>query len=74
MFYMDNSYPLINPIVVRQLDAEKDQLWPCKTKHEKLLGPEVPYLSSIGAHMYLPNNTKPDISFVVNLLPKYSSS
>ena len=69
---MDNSHPLSTPMVVRNLDAEKDQFWPCE-KHEKLLGPEVPYLSAIGLLMYLANNTRPEISFAVNLLARYSS-
>ena len=71
-FYMDNSHPLSNPMVVRHLEAEKDQFRP-REKDEKILGPEVPYLSAVGALMYLANNTRPDISFSVNLLARYSS-
>ena len=41
---------------------------------EELIGPEVPYLSVIGALMYLASHTRPDITFVVNLLARYSSS
>ncbi|XP_057248902.1 secreted RxLR effector protein 161-like [Beta vulgaris subsp. vulgaris] len=40
---------------------------------EDILGPEVPYLSAIGALMYLAINTRPDIAFSVNLLARYSS-
>ena len=40
----------------------------------KLLGPEVPYLSAIGALMYLANYTRLDIAFSVNLLARYSSA
>nr|KYP55779.1 Retrovirus-related Pol polyprotein from transposon TNT 1-94 [Cajanus cajan] len=43
-------------------------------KDEEILGPEVPYLSAIGALMYLANYTRPDIAFAVNLLARYSSS
>ncbi|RVW19230.1 Copia protein [Vitis vinifera] len=43
-------------------------------KNEELLGPEVPYLSAIGALMYLANCTRPDIAFSVNLLARYSSA
>ena len=40
----------------------------------KLLGPEVLYLSTIDAFMYLGNNIKPDIAFSVKLLARYNSS
>ncbi|CAA7031777.1 unnamed protein product [Microthlaspi erraticum] len=39
-----------------------------------MLGLEVPYMSAIGALMYLANCTKPDIAFATNLLARYSSS
>ena len=38
------------------------------------MGPEVPYLSAIGALIYLANCTRPDISFSVNMLPRFSYS
>ena len=38
---------------------------------EELLGFEVPYLSAIGALMYLANCTSSDIAFFVNLLARY---
>jgi hypothetical protein len=41
---------------------------------EKILDPEVPYLSAIDALMYLANCTWPDIAFSVNLLARYSSA
>ncbi|RVX04725.1 Retrovirus-related Pol polyprotein from transposon RE1 [Vitis vinifera] len=59
--------------VVRSLDVKNDPFRPCK-KDEELLGPEVPYLSAIGALMYLANCTRPDIAFSVNLLARYSSA
>jgi hypothetical protein len=37
-----------------------------------VLGSKYPYLSVIGALIYLANNTRPDIAFVVNLLVRYS--
>ncbi|KAF3678630.1 60S ribosomal protein L5-1 [Capsicum annuum] len=43
-------------------------------KNEELLSPEIPYLSTIGALMYLANTTRPDIPFSVNLLARYSSA
>ena len=60
-------------MVVRSLDVKKDPFRP-RESDEELLGPEVPYLSAIGALMYLAGHTRPDISFAVNLLARYSSS
>ena len=61
-FYMDNAHPLNSPMVVRFLEVDKDPFCP-KEENEKLLGPEVPYLSAIGVLMYLANCTRPDIAF-----------
>ncbi|CAM8902188.1 unnamed protein product [Rhodiola kirilowii] len=72
-FNMDKAHPLSTPMVVRSLSIEKDPFRP-RSNDEEILGPEVPYLSAIGALMYLANNTRPDISFAVNLLARYSSS
>ncbi|KAL0307775.1 UNVERIFIED_CONTAM: Retrovirus-related Pol polyprotein from transposon TNT 1-94 [Sesamum angustifolium] len=72
-FYMDKSHPLSTPMVVRSLDVKKDPFRP-RESDEELLGPEVPYLSAIGALMYLANHTRPDITFAVNLLARYSSA
>ena len=49
---------------------KNDSFRPCE-KSEELLVPEVPYLSAIGALMYLANYTHLDIAFSVNLLVKY---
>ena len=70
---MDNAHPLNSPMVVRSLEVDKDPFRP-KEENEKLLGPEVPYLSAIGALMYLANCTRLDIAFSVNLLARYSSA
>nr|CAN69007.1 hypothetical protein VITISV_040724 [Vitis vinifera] len=72
-FYMDKVHPLSSPIVVRSLDMKKDSFRSCE-KNEELLGPKIPYLSGIGALMYLANCTRLDIAFSVNLLAKYSSA
>src|SRR6266540_6402679 len=66
-FNMDKSYSSKTPMVVRSLDMNKDQFRP-RDENEELLGPEVPYLSTIGALMYIANCTRPDIAFEVNLL------
>ena len=70
---MDKTHPLNIPMEVRSLDVKKDIFRP-RDNNEELLGPEVPYLSAIGALMYLANNTRPYIAFSVNLLARYSSS
>ena len=72
-FYIDKVHPVNSPMVVRSLEVDKDPFRP-KEENEKLLGPEVPYLSTIGALMYLANCTRPDIAFSVNLLARYSSA
>ncbi|KAL5549686.1 hypothetical protein UlMin_004917 [Ulmus minor] len=59
-------------MIVRTLDVNKDPSRPQKN-NEEILVPEVPYLSAIGALMYLANYTRPDIAFFVNLLARYSS-
>ena len=72
-FCIDEVHPLSTPMVVRSLDVKKDPFRP-QEKDEEILGSEVPYLSAIGALMYLANTTRPDIAFVVNLLARYSSA
>ena len=72
-FNMDKAYPSKTPMVVRSLDRDKDPFRP-KGDDEEVLGPEFPYLSAIGALMYLANCTRPDISFAVNLLARFSAS
>jgi hypothetical protein len=72
-FNMDKSYPIKTPMVVRSLDIEKDSFRPWEEEDE-ILGSQVPYLSAIGALMYLANNTRPDIEFVVNLLARHSAA
>ena len=71
-FNMNKSYPSKTPMVVRSLEMEKDQFRP-QEEGEEILGPEVPYLSAIGALMYLANSTRPDIAFAVNLLARHSA-
>ena len=68
---MDKTHPLSSPMIVRSLDVKKDPFRHCE-RGEELLGPEVPYLSVIGALMYLANCTRPHIYFSFNLLAKYS--
>ena len=69
---MDKAHPLSSPMVVHLLDVKKDPFRPCEMG-EELLGPEVPYLSVIGALLYLANCTRLDIAFFVKLLARYNS-
>jgi len=72
-FNMSECHPLKTHMVVRSLEVDKDLFRP-KEGDEKILGPKVPYLSAIGALMYLANYTRLDIAFAVNLLAKYSAA
>ncbi|KAG8503149.1 hypothetical protein CXB51_000953 [Gossypium anomalum] len=71
-FYMDKAHPITTPMVVRSLDLSKDPFCP-REDSEDFPGPEVSYLSTIGALMYLASHTRPDIFFSVNLLARFSS-
>ena len=55
-FHMGKSHPLSSPMVVRSLEVTKDSFW-FKEENEELFSHEVPYLSAIGALMYLTNYT-----------------
>ena len=72
-FYMVKAHPLSTPMVVWSLDVKKDPFRP-QEDDEETLGPKVPYVSAIGALMYLANYARPDIAFAVNLLAMYSSA
>ncbi|XP_031116595.1 uncharacterized protein LOC116020252 [Ipomoea triloba] len=72
-FYMDKSHPLSTPMVVTSLEVDKDAYRP-KEDDEDILGPEVSYLSAIGALFYLANCTRLDIAFLVNLLARFSAT
>ena len=70
---MDKAHPLSTPMVGRSLDVKKDPFRP-QEDDEETLGLEVPYLSAIGALMYLANYTRLDMAFAINLLERYSST
>ncbi|XP_021839035.2 uncharacterized protein [Spinacia oleracea] len=71
-FSLDHARPLSSPMVVRSLDVDKDP-FRHRENDEEIIGPEVPYLSAIGALMNLASHTRPAISFSVNLLARFSS-
>ncbi|KAM2019358.1 hypothetical protein ACFX1T_022162 [Malus domestica] len=60
-------------MIVRTLYAKRDP-FRLKEDDEEILEPEVPYLSVIEALLYLAQCTRPDISFAVNLLARYSNA
>ena len=70
---MDKSHSLSTPMIVRSLDVKKYSFRP-REGNEEIFGPEVPYLSAIRALMYLTNNTRPNIAFIVSVLARYSST
>ena len=70
---MDKTHPLNTPMMDRSLDVKKDAFRPHEDD-EEILGPQVPYLSAIGALMYLANCTQPNKAFSINLLARYSST
>jgi hypothetical protein len=72
-FHHENAHPERTPMMGRSLDVEKDPFRP-KEEGEEILGSGYPYLSAIGALMYLANGTRPDIAFAVNLLARFSSA
>ena len=51
-FNMDKVHPVNTPMIGRTLDPKKDPFRP-KDDDEEILGAEVPYLSAIGALLYL---------------------
>lgn len=71
-FNMQNSKPASTPMDLRSLDPAKD-MFKKQMEHKQVIGPEKPYLSAIGALMYLANQTQPDIAFAVNLLARHSA-
>jgi hypothetical protein len=70
---MDKAYLAITSMIVRALEKDKDPFKPWDGG-EEVLGQEYPYLSAIGALMYLTNNAISDITFVVNHLARHSTA
>jgi hypothetical protein len=70
---MDKPYPSITLMAIRALEKETGPFWP-QQEGKEVLGFKYPYLSVIGALMYLANNMRLDIAFVVNLLARFSAA
>jgi hypothetical protein len=70
-FNMDKAYPTTTPMIVHALKKDKDPFKP-REEGEEVLRQEYPYLSAIGASMYLVNNTRSDITFTVNYLSRHN--
>jgi hypothetical protein len=70
---MDKAYPSKTHMVVRALEKNSDP-FRLHQQGEEVLGSEYPYLSVIDALMHLTNNTKPNITFTVNLLARFSTA
>jgi hypothetical protein len=70
---MDKAYLARTHMVVRALEKDADP-FRLKEEGEEVLGQEYQYLSEISAMMYLANNTRPDIAFIVNYLTRYSAA
>ena len=70
---MDKAHPLSTLMVVQFLYIKKDPHRPIE-ENGGVLGHEVPYLSVVGAPMYLALCTGPDISFSIKIyLPDIAS-
>ncbi|KAL6138174.1 hypothetical protein ACLB2K_063459 [Fragaria x ananassa] len=72
-FSMDKAHSLSTPMVVRSLDIHNDPFRP-RQDDEDTLGPKVPYMSVVGALLYLAQCTRPYIAFAVNVFARYSSA
>jgi hypothetical protein len=68
-FGMTNCNPINTPMEVR---GDRELYGPPK-EGEPLLRESATYFSAIGALMWLSNRTRPDISFAVNVLARYTS-
>jgi hypothetical protein len=72
-FNMDKVYSARTHMIVHALEKDTDP-FKLKEEGEEVLGQEYPYLSAIGALMYLANNMRPDIAFIVNCLARHNAA
>jgi hypothetical protein len=72
-FNMDKAYSAKTPMVIHALEKDTDPFRP-KEEGEEVSGQEYPYLSAIGALMYLANNMRSNIAFAVNCLVRHNTA
>jgi hypothetical protein len=72
-FSMDKAYPSKTLMIISDLERETDPFRP-REEGEEVLRSEYPYLSVIGAIIYLANNTIPNIVFIINLFARFSAA
>jgi hypothetical protein len=72
-FNMDKVYSTRTPMIVCVLKKNKNPFKP-REEGEEVLEQEYTYLSAIGALMYLANNMRHNIAFIVNCLARHSAA
>jgi hypothetical protein len=70
-FIMDKAYSARTPMIIHALQKDTNP-FRSKEEGEEVLGPKYPYLSVIGVLIYLANNTRLNIAFVVNCLTRHN--
>jgi hypothetical protein len=73
IFNMDKAYPTRTPMLVGTIEKETNTFRQ-KEEEEEVLGQEYSYLRLIGVQMYLANNTRPDVAFIVNCLTRHNTA
>ena len=69
---MDKTYPWSTLMIVWSLDPKKDPFH-FKEDNEQIFDHEILYLNIISALMYLTQCTRPNITFSINILARFSS-
>jgi hypothetical protein len=72
-FNFESGHPSPVPLLHRNLFPDKDIYAPTRDG-EAPLDAKFPYLSALGALLYLAMGTRPDISFAISFLARFSSN
>jgi hypothetical protein len=72
-FNINKAYPIRTLMTVHVMEKDINP-FRSKQEGEEVLGAEYPYLSVIGALMYLANNTRLSIAFAINCLIIHSAT